>query len=134
MENTSVNPRGPVEAAFAKQLLAAMEECRLTPVELAKRVNISAGAVRSYLAGRFLPRPPVLRDLENALEVRFVMNDPSVTKPQKVTSLSGSAKATSTATGNLTDAPPSLSIAQAKQALARTLGVTEAQIEISVRA
>ncbi len=138
MQTVSSKPRGSTEASFAAQLSAAMNNHRMTPNELAERVNISGSATRAYLAGKFLPRPPVLRSLEEVLGVRFVMDDPSATKPQKVTNLNGTAKATPSATGVLTDAPVQpplqLTITQAKQALARTLGVSESQIEISVRA
>lgn len=78
------NPRGALESAFAAQLAWAMEDVRMSPKDLAKIASVTPGAVRNYLGGVFFPRPSVQLALEQALGVRFVMNDANVTVPQKV--------------------------------------------------
>ncbi len=128
--NATSSPRGPVEAAFAAQLQAAMQAKRLAPPDLAAKAGISGSAVRNYLHGNFMPRPTVLAMLEKVLGVQFTMTA-GVTQP--TIPLAGAAQANPTATATLTT-EPGLTISEAKRRLARTLGVNEAQIEISVKA
>ena len=65
------NARGPEEAEFGAGLKAARTAARLTVKEVAVPAQISVSAVHSYEAGKMMPRPEVLRRLEEVLKVKL---------------------------------------------------------------
>ncbi len=70
--------RGPAEAAFAARFKTARAAARLTTKEVATGAGISMSAVQAYEAGRMLPRPEVLRRLEQVLGARLDDSAPPV--------------------------------------------------------
>lgn len=125
---TQRKPRGPIEGSFAIQLDSAMKLQHLTPEALAALIGISAASVRNWLRGQCLPKHDLFVALENAMNVRFDLRDPTVTKPKPL-QIVEEASASNTAS----IAPVRWSIMEAKLALARSLGVSPDDIQIVVR-
>lgn len=117
-------PRGPIEKAFGAQLTHAMGAKRLGARQVSDLTSISPGVIRAYQRGTYLPRPPALAQLEEALQVRFDLVDASVMVPKPMV---------------VPPAPPAppivvrLTIAQAKAGLAANYDVDPSHIEIHLR-
>src|SRR4051794_19581918 len=82
-------PRGAAERSFAAQLDHAMRSKRFLSQSLSAAAGISAASVRNYLRGRFLPRHNIVAALEEILQVRFDLHDPSVTEARPVSAENG---------------------------------------------
>lgn len=67
----------------SERLASALRESGLTQVELCKRADVTAGALSSYLSGRYYPKQRTLERLANALNVSVLylmgFDDPSDT-------------------------------------------------------
>src|SRR4051812_19987010 len=129
------SPRGAFERSFAVQLEHAMASQRLTPDSLSVMAGISAASVRNYLRARFLPRHKIIAALEEVLQVRFDLHDPSVTEAPPMPAENGPAVPSSGSASSNTSSGVTLqlTIGEAKSVLARTLGVGRDDIEIIVR-
>lgn len=108
--------RGELENSFGKQLTAAMEKRRIGRLEAAEALQCSTQAISKYMVGSFFPSQKNLRSLEAFLNIKFVMGDPNVFEPIYM-----ELAPTST-----------LTIAQAKEALSKSLGVSPEKITISI--
>jgi transcriptional regulator with XRE-family HTH domain len=125
---TNINARGPQEKAFSAQLKYAIELRGLKPPEVGKRTGISPGVVRSYLRGKFLPRKPVQTQLENLLQVRFNLEDPTVMVPEEIVRGAPDNRTTAPIA-----APRHLTIPEAQAGIAAGLDIDPSRVEITIR-
>lgn len=111
--------RGKLEKSFGEQLKAAMDKRHVSRKEIAEVLECSNQAVRNYTLGVFFPKNEKLIALEKLLKVRFIRDNPNVFEPIYENDEK------SEPYGDMT-------IAQAKTALSKSLGVPPEKIKILI--